>query len=55
MWLMGNQLMKVELVFLHPLTPFITRNPNFLIGNFGKKNPPYGFFAPMSNLTKVPF
>jgi hypothetical protein len=27
----------------------------FLIENFGQKNPPYGFFAPMSNLTKVPF
>jgi hypothetical protein len=27
----------------------------FLIGNFGKKTSPYGFFAPMSNLTKVPF
>jgi len=27
----------------------------FLTQNFSKKNPPYGFFAPMSNLTKVPF
>jgi hypothetical protein len=26
-----------------------------LIGNFGQKTPPYGFIAPMSNLTKVPF
>jgi len=26
-----------------------------LIGNFGQKNPPYGVFAPMSDLTKVPF
>jgi hypothetical protein len=27
----------------------------FLTENFDKKKPPYGFFAPMSNLTKVPF
>jgi hypothetical protein len=27
----------------------------FLIGILVKKNPPYDFFAPMSNLTKVPF
>jgi hypothetical protein len=27
----------------------------FLTRNFSEKNPPYGFFAPMSNLTKVPF
>jgi hypothetical protein len=26
----------------------------FFIENFSKKNP-YGFFAPMSNLTKMPF
>jgi len=26
----------------------------FLIENFSKK-PPYGFFGPMSNLTKMPF
>jgi hypothetical protein len=27
----------------------------FWMKNFNKKNPPYGFFALMSNLTKVPF
>ncbi len=27
----------------------------FFIKNFNKKKPPYGFFAPMSNLTKMPF
>jgi hypothetical protein len=27
----------------------------FLTENFNQTNPPYGFFAPMSNLTKVPF
>jgi hypothetical protein len=27
----------------------------FLTENFGKKTPPYGFFAAMPNLTKVPF
>jgi hypothetical protein len=27
----------------------------FFTKNFNKKNPLYGFFAPMSNLTKVPF
>ncbi len=26
-----------------------------LTRNFSQKPPPYGFFAPMSNLTKVPF
>ncbi len=34
-----------------PLREILT----FLTGNFGQKNLPYGFFAPMSNLTKVPF
>jgi hypothetical protein len=27
----------------------------FLTENFGLKKKPYGFLAPMSNLTKVPF
>jgi hypothetical protein len=27
----------------------------FLTNNFDQKNLPHGFFAPMSNLTKVPF
>jgi len=26
----------------------------FFIDNFGQKNLPHGFFAPMSNLTKMP-
>jgi hypothetical protein len=33
---------------LQEITTFLTRN-------FGQKNPPYGFFSPMSNLTKMPF
>ncbi len=34
----------------------ITKNPwLFFIEKFGQKNPPYGLFAPMSNLTKVPY
>jgi hypothetical protein len=34
---------------------FITRNPNFFDKKFWSKKPPIWFFAPMSNLTKVPF
>ncbi len=29
--------------------------PTFFTKSFGKNNPRYGFFAPMSNLTKMPF
>jgi hypothetical protein len=32
-----------------------TRNHGFFDREFWLKKPPYGFFAPMSNLTKVPF
>jgi hypothetical protein len=35
--------------------PSLQEITTFLTGNFNKKNPSYGFFAPMSNLTKVPF
>jgi hypothetical protein len=27
----------------------------FVIGNFSQKTLPYGFFAPISSMTKVPF
>jgi hypothetical protein len=27
----------------------------FMTENFGQKKPPYNLFAPMSNLTKMPF
>jgi hypothetical protein len=37
----------VDYTSLQEITTFFTKN-------FGPKNPPYGFFAPMSNLTKVP-
>jgi hypothetical protein len=36
------------------VTP-LQETTTFLIENFGKKPPPYGFFAPTPNLTKVPF
>jgi hypothetical protein len=35
--------------------PSLQEIPAFFTKNFGPKNPPYGFFAPMFNLTKVPF
>ncbi len=46
--LMNISCADLEKATLQEITIFLTKN-------FDQENPPYGFLAPMSNLTKVPF